>query len=122
MPRAAPNKRKLNDLFIRRLQPQPAPFLVWDTRQRGLAVQVQPTGHKAWKCIYKIATRPRWYHIADAAAIGLTEDRALARLCIRLLKGKTRRHAERGAGAFEELAARYRTYAERKNKSGKHED
>jgi hypothetical protein len=66
MPRAEPNKQKLNGLFIRRLPPQAAPFLVWDTYQRGLAVQVQPTGRKAWKCIHKFATRPRWFHMRSA--------------------------------------------------------
>lgn len=45
-----PNKHRLNDLFISRLQPKDAgPYLVWDTIQHGLAVQTQPTGHKASK-------------------------------------------------------------------------
>ena len=77
-PATAPNKAKLNDLFLKRLVPQPRAFVVWDTHQRGLAVQVQPTGHKAWKCIYAFHGRPRWYHIGDAAAIGLADARKLA--------------------------------------------
>jgi hypothetical protein len=46
-----PNKARLNDRFIGDLKPQPKPFLVWDTKQNGLAIQVQTTGHKAFKAI-----------------------------------------------------------------------
>jgi hypothetical protein len=35
-----PNKHRLNDRFVSDLQQQPKPFLVWDTLQYGLAVQV----------------------------------------------------------------------------------
>ena len=53
MPKPPPKKTKLNDLYIKRLKPDgERPYLVWDTYQRGLAIQVQPTGTKAWKCIY----------------------------------------------------------------------
>jgi hypothetical protein len=49
---ASPNKRKLNDLFVKRLAPADSAYLVWDDYQRGLAVNVQPTGRKTFKCIY----------------------------------------------------------------------
>ena len=61
-PAAAANRHKLNDLFLKRLKPQQGrAVVVWDTQQRGLAVRVQPTGHKSWKAIYSLHGRPRWY-------------------------------------------------------------
>ena len=42
-PFAAPNKRKLNYLIVRRLKPQPGAYLVWDLQQRGLAINIHPT-------------------------------------------------------------------------------
>ena len=78
-PAAAPTNRKLNDLFLKRLKPQARAFVVWDYYQRGLAVAVQPTGRKSWKCIYSFHGRPRWFHIGDAAALNLSDARKLER-------------------------------------------
>src|SRR5882762_4685010 len=39
---AAPNKRKLTEIFVRKLTPRSAAFVVWDEHQRGLAIAVQP--------------------------------------------------------------------------------
>ena len=121
-PAAAPNKRKLNDLFVKRLVPQDRPFLVWDSHQRGLAVSVQPTGHKSWKVIYPFDGRPRWYSLGSADAIGLADARKLAaRVMFQVAEGKdpaAERKADRSKGTFEELAARYvDDYAKRNNKS-----
>src|SRR5215203_7308279 len=121
-PAAAADKRKLNDVLVKRLQPQNRPFMVWDTQQAGLAVTVQPTGHKAWKCIYSFHGRPRWYSIGAADAIGLSDARKLAsRVMFAVAEGKdpaADRKAERGKGTFEKLATRYvEEHAKRKNKS-----
>ena len=83
---------------------------------------VQPTGHKAWKCVYSRNGAPRWLHIGDAGAIGLADARRLAaRAMLEAAEGKdpvADRKAQRNQGAFAELAARYlETYAKRKNKS-----
>lgn len=124
-PARAANRRRLNDLMVKRLRPQrDKAFLVWDTYQRGLAVSVQPTGHKAWKCIYTFHGRPRWYSIGDAAAIALADARKLtARIMLQVADGKdpaAERKAARGKGTFEELAARYvEEHAKRENKSWK---
>ena len=59
-PAAQPLKRKLNQLLLTQLKPQARPFLIWDTHQRGLALQVRPTGHRSWKCIYSLHGRPRY--------------------------------------------------------------
>jgi integrase len=126
MARRVPNRRRLNDLFLKKLKPQDRPFLVWDTMQRGLAVQIQPTGQRSWKVIYSFHSRPRWYHIADAKAVGLADARKLAgQIMFKVAEGKdpqAERRAARGADTFEDLAARYRAYSERKNKSWKQAD
>lgn len=122
-----PNKRKLSDIFIQKLKPRPRPFLVWDTYQRGLALAMQPTGHKSWKCIYSMHGRPRWYSIGDVAAIGLSDARKLAgRVMFKVAEGLdpcADRKAERSKGTFEELATEYceaarTTGVRRKGKKG----
>ena len=62
--RSEPNKRRLSDAFVRTVRPDPDRVIVyWDTLQHGLALAVQPSGHRAWKCVYTIRRRgPRWYH------------------------------------------------------------
>jgi integrase len=126
-PTATPNKCKLSDLFLKKLEPQDRTFIVWDTYQRGLAVAVQPTGSKAWKCIYSRNGRPRWYHIGNVGAIDLADARKLAsRVMFKVAEGgdpAAERKAERGRGTFEELATRYiEEFAQRKNKSWKQAD
>src|SRR5664279_4397884 len=122
-----PNKRKLSEIFIQKLKPRPHPFLVWDTYQRGLALAMQPTGHRSWKCIYSLNGRPRWYSIGDVAAIGLSDARKLAgRVMFKVAEGKdpcADRKAERSKGTFEELATEYceaarTTGVRRKGKKG----
>jgi integrase len=121
-PKRAARKQKLSELSVRKLKPEPSSYLVWDTHQRGLAVRVQPTGARAWKCIYSRHGRPRWLHLGDAAAIGLADARMLAgEAMLAVARGKdpaADKRAERGAGAFAELAELYlEQYAKRRNKS-----
>lgn len=123
----APNKRKLSEIFIKKLRPQDRVFAVWDTHQRGLCVMVQPTGHKSWKCVYTTRGGPRWYHIGAADAVGLADARKLAsRVMFKVAEGKdpvAERNAERGRGTFEELATRYvEDYAKKHNKSWRQAD
>jgi integrase len=117
-------KCKFTEIFIQKLAPRSRAFLVWDTYQRGLAVQVQPTGHKAWKCIYSLNGRSRWYSIGDVAAIGLANARKLtADIMYRVAQGAdpcADRRAERGKGTFEEIAVRYvEEYSKKHNRSWK---
>lgn len=126
-PARAPNKRKLSEIFLRKLKPRQRAFAVWDSHQRGLAVVVQPTGHKSWKCIYPFQGRPRWYHIGAVDAVNLADARKLAsRVMFQVAEGKdpaAERKAERGRGTFEELASRYvNEYAKRENKSWQQAD
>jgi integrase len=117
-------KRKLTELFVRKLKPEPTggAFLVWDIFQRGLAVRVQPSGSKAWVAIYSFRGRPRWLHLGDAAAIGLADARTLtAEAILDVARGKdpaAEKRAERAVGTFAELATRYvEQYAKKRNKS-----
>ena len=124
---AAPSKRKLTDLLVKRLAAQDRPYLIWDSHQRGLAVSVQPTGRKSWKVIYSRNSRPRWYSLGSADAIGLADARKLAsRVMFAVAEGKdpaAERKADRSRGTFEELAARYvADYAQKRNKSWKQAD
>lgn len=122
--RAAPNKRKLSELYIRKLSPQARPYMVWDTNQRGLALRVEATGHMSWKCIYPFHGRPRWYHLGAVDAIGLADARKLAsRVMFQVAEGKdpaAERKADRSKGTFAELALQYvEQFAKRNNKSWK---
>jgi integrase len=115
-------KRAFTELLIRRLKPKPTAYVVWDTHLHGLAIRVQPTGAKAWKVIYSHHGRPRWLHLGNANAIGLGDARLLARKAmLAVAEGKdpaAEKKAERGAGTFAELAAKYLDQrAKKRNKS-----
>jgi len=127
MPRAAPNKRKLTTLLLRRLRPQARAFMVWDTQQRGLALRVWPSGRRSWYLVYRRHGRPRWYHIGAADVVGLADARKLAaETMLDVIRGRdpaAEKRAARGAGTFAELAERYREeYARKKNKSWQQAD
>jgi len=126
-PAQPPLKKKLNDTLIKNITPQHKAFLVWDTQQRGLAVYVQPTGHKAFKCIYRQHRKPRWYHIANVGDFGVAQARNMAMdVMYAVRNGKdpvAERVAERSKGTFKELADRYvKEYAKKNNKSWKRAD
>jgi hypothetical protein len=76
--KAAARKEKLTELLIKHLRPADKTFCVWDTEQRGLVLRVQPTGLKAWKCIYSHHGQSRWYHIGKVDVVGLADARKLA--------------------------------------------
>jgi integrase len=120
-PKHAARKRQLTELYVRKLKPESRPFLVWDAKQHGLALQQQPTGTKVWKAIYSYHGRPRWLTIGKASAIGLADARTLAaEAMLAVARGKdpaAEKKAERGAGTFAELAARYVEHAKSRNKS-----
>ena len=111
MPRIATQKRKLYDAIVRNLQPQTKPFLIWDSMQHGLAERVQPTGKKAYVCVYRFNGRPRWYTIGYADAVNLKAARIEAsNVLTKVLHGtdpQADKVAKRGEGTFAEIAARY---------------
>jgi integrase len=122
VPRAAPNKQKLTPLTVAKLRPQARAFLVWDSLQRGLVLQVQPSGYPSFKVIYRHHNKPRWYHLGAADAIALADARRMAaELMLEVIRGKdpiAERRAERGTQTFAALASRYlEEYAKKRNKS-----
>lgn len=127
MPRRAIRKLNLTELYVRKLGPQNSAFVIWDTRQHGLALRMQPSGSKAWKVIYSRHGRPRWLHLGNADAIGLADARTLAaEAMLKVAKGNdpaADKKAERGKGTFEELATRYvEEHAKKVNKSWRQGD
>jgi integrase len=121
-PKRPANKRRFTDLYVRKIKPKAAAYVVWDTHQHGLAIRVQPTGAKAWKVIYSRHGRPRWLHLGNANAIGLTAARTLAaEAMLAVAKGKdpaAEKKAERGSGTFADLATKYvEQWAKKHNKS-----
>ena len=104
-------KRKLNQHMVARIRAKARTFLLWDTHQHGLALQVRPSGHKSWKAIYSHRNRPRWYTLGNAAAISVGDARKLAgRIMFAVAEGKdpqAERQAHRSKGTFEELCERY---------------
>jgi Arm DNA-binding domain len=75
-PAAAPRRKRLTELFVARgAKPRAGAYNVWDAKQGGLVLRVQPTGQRSWKAVYRHHGRARWLHIGDARAIGLADAR-----------------------------------------------
>src|SRR5215831_2690102 len=115
--RTVPNKQKLTSLTVTKLQPAARPYLVWDTHQRGLALQIQPSGYRSFKLIYRFHNRPRWYHIGAADAIALADARKLAaELMLEVIRGKDPAGERRNR--FEQSVPRRRAQSNQKPGSG----
>ncbi len=117
-----PQKRRLTELFVRNAKAHGKPYIVWDTLQRGLALRVWTTGKKSWYAVYSRHGRPRWLYLGDAAAMALGNARVLAgEAMLAVARGKdpaAEKKAQRGAGTFAELAARYlEEHAKKHNRS-----
>jgi integrase len=120
----AARKRNFTELYVRRAGPEATAYNVWDEKAPGLVLRIQPTGQRAFKVVYSFRSRPRWYHVGN---VGLSDARRIAaKVRLAVAEGKdpvAERKAERGAGTFAELAARYlEQHAKRKNKSWKQAD
>jgi integrase len=122
------NKRKLTPLDATRLRPRTRVFLVWDSLERGLALRVQPTGHKSYQFVYHFRGRSRWFHIGPADAVSLALARETAtRLRLEVHQGKdpaaTLRTSAAATGTFAVIAGRYvEEYSKKKNKSWEQAD
>jgi integrase len=126
-PKRRADKRRLTELTVKRAKPRAAAYLIWDSKQSHLALQVQPTGVRVWKCIYSRHGRSRWLTLGGADAIGLSDARTMtAEAMLKVHKGgdpAADRKAERGSGSFAELHQRYVTeHAKQQNKSWRQAD
>ena len=123
MKKRAINKRRLSALYVAKVPRQARPFLIWDADQKGLVLQVQPSGYRAYKVIYRHRNRARWYHIGDAKVVGLADARTkAAELMLAVVRDGKDPAAEKRIGrqstTFGALASRYvEEYAKKKNKS-----
>src|ERR1700745_239680 len=71
-------KKRLTELTVRKAKPRTAAYLVWDALQRGLALRVQPTGHRSWVTVYSRQGPPQCLPLGATAAIGLADARVMA--------------------------------------------
>jgi integrase len=115
-------KIRLTELNVRKAPPKATTYQVWDALQRGLALRVQPTGHKSWMTVYSRQGRGRWLTLGNADAIALADARRLAaEVMVEVARGKdpaAERKTQRGAGSFDELADAYvELYAKKHNRS-----
>jgi len=113
MPASAPNKRRLDDRFVRAVSVEDKRRSFWDTKQKGLVLTVTPAGRKSWRLYYRFGGRPRWFTIGDAERIDITTARSKAReLDARMaldtdLDVQAELATRRKAGTFAELTERY---------------
>jgi integrase len=127
MSRRAAHKIRLTELSVRKAGPQRCTQMIWDELQRGLALRVQPTGHRSWVFVYSRHGRARWLHLGAADAIALSDARMMAaEAALAVAKGgdpAAEKRAARSAGTFADLATKYvEQYAKRHNKSWKQAD
>src|SRR5262249_17192439 len=128
-PAREPNRRRLSEAFAKTVRSDSTRVVVyWDPLQRGLALSVQPSGHRAWKCVYTIRGRgARWYSIGNARGITLSDARKLASKILYQVADGMDPHADRlalrGRGSFEQVAKRYlEEHARKRNKSWRQAD
>ena len=122
---SAAHRRNLTELLVRRLRPELTAFNVWDIKERGLVLRVQPSGHRAFKFVYSHRSSARWYHIG---AIHLADARRIAAgIMLKVATGEdpvSERKAERSGGHIRaELATQYSTSTpRRRTKAGSKQD
>jgi hypothetical protein len=83
--------------------------------------------HKAWKVIYSRHGRPRWLNLGSSDVVPLADARTMAaEALLAVAKGRdpaAEKKAERGAGTFADLHARYlEEHAKRVNRSWRQAD
>ena len=120
--RRSPRKQRLTDITVKQAKPAGGRYIIWDTKQHGLALAVRPTGGKTFYCIYSRRGRPRWHWLADARDVGLADARVMcAEAMLAVAKGgdpAAERRAARVAGTFAELVEVYfNEYAKQHKKS-----
>ncbi|MDH3241518.1 MAG: Arm DNA-binding domain-containing protein, partial [Alphaproteobacteria bacterium] len=125
--RNQPNRKRLTQRFVATVKSGSKRVLYWDSVQKGLALQVEPTGHKSYKLVYRHRGRSRWFTIGDARAISIGTARDIAKgkwgeIC----KGvdvQAEKLGVRKSSTFGELAQRYvDEYAKVHNRSWRQAD
>lgn len=122
-----PRKLRFTDIAVKNAKPEPAVYTMWDTKQHGLALRVQPTGGRAFYAVYSRQGRPRWQHLGNARDLGLAAARTMAiETMLDVARGRdpvAERHAQRSSGTFADLVQRYLDeHAKKNNRSWKQAD
>ena len=122
-----PRKLRFTDIAVKNAKPEPAVYTMWDTKQHGLALRVQPTGGRAFYAVYSRQGRPRWLHLGNARDLGLAAARTMAiETMLDVARGRdpvAERHAQRSSGTFADLVQRYLDeHAKKNNRSWKQAD
>jgi hypothetical protein len=126
-PARAARRKKLTEHYVARAKAEQIAYNTWDTKQGGLVLRIQPSGHRSWRVFYRTGGQVRWYHVGNAAGISLSDARRIAaRVTLAVAEGEdpeAERRAERSSGTFAELAATYvERHAKRKNRSWRQAD
>ena len=121
-PKRAADKRRITELTVSKAKPRASAYQIWDTKQGGLCLRVQPGGSKSWVVVYSRHGRSRWATLGPANRIGLADARIEAsKITLAVAQGRdpvAEKKAQRGAGTFADLADRYvQLHAKRHNKS-----
>ncbi len=72
---AMTGKRELTDRFVKTVKPAEKRIRYWDTRRKGLALVIEPSGHKSWKVAYRFAGKLEWFNLGGADKVGLATAR-----------------------------------------------
>lgn len=120
-------KLRLTDRFVKTVAaPGPDRTLYWDAVAPGLALAVQPSGHRSWRFTYRAGGRLRVFTIGRTDAVGLADARARARDLLGQVARGTDPQAEKRRGVraetFADVAARHIEHAQRVNKSWRQSD
>jgi integrase len=106
-------RRRLTDPYVTAVRHEDRRTIVWDEKQRGLALitQAKPSTTKSWAALYYVRGRPRWISFGRTSEIGLSDARKMAAaVMLQAAAGKdpaTERKAQRSMGNFSELAERH---------------
>ena len=123
-PAAPANKRTLTELLCRKAKAEGVPLNIWDSKEPGLVLRVQPTGHRAFFAVYCFRGQHRWYHVGLVPLADARRIAAKIRLAVAEDKDPVaERRAERSSGTFAELASLYvELHAKKRNKSWEQAD
>ena len=94
---AMTGKRELTDRFVKTVKPAEKRIRYWDTRQKGLALVIEPSGHKSWKVVYRFAGKLEWFNLGDADQVGLATAREAAGMTLAKVTLGNNPQAERRA-------------------------
>lgn len=110
--KAMATKIELTDRFVRTVKPEAKRVPYWDAKQPGLALVVEPSGHKSWKVAYRFAGKLEWYSLGNVGLATAREAAAkvLARVTLDENPQGLRREAKaatRATATLEAVCERY---------------